>query len=104
MAWRTRKRSSSLTKRVSLTTCDTVLVETPARSASSPSGRTGAGGCCAETREICERYPVDGFWYDITNGPVCYYHPAYDLDTTELRRRGHDHALAGQQGGHQVAQ
>jgi hypothetical protein len=27
----------------------------------------------AQTREICERYPVDGFWYDIHNtDPVCY--------------------------------
>jgi hypothetical protein len=25
-----------------------------------------------QTVEICERYPVDGFWYDITNGPICY--------------------------------
>jgi len=26
----------------------------------------------AQTREICERYDVDGLWYDITNGPACY--------------------------------
>ncbi len=27
----------------------------------------------AQTREICGRYPVDGFWYDIHNTyPVCY--------------------------------
>ena len=26
----------------------------------------------AQTREICERYPVDGFFYDITNGPACF--------------------------------
>lgn len=25
-----------------------------------------------QTREICEGYPVDGFFYDITNGPICY--------------------------------
>ncbi len=25
-----------------------------------------------QTREICECYPVDGFFYDITNGPLCY--------------------------------
>ena len=25
-----------------------------------------------QTREICERYAVDGFFYDITNGPVCF--------------------------------
>lgn len=26
----------------------------------------------AQTREICERYPVDGLWYDICFGGVCY--------------------------------
>lgn len=25
-----------------------------------------------QTREICETFDVDGFWYDITNGPVCW--------------------------------
>ena len=25
-----------------------------------------------QTEEICEKYPVDGLWYDITNGPICY--------------------------------
>ncbi|PIE34415.1 beta-galactosidase, partial [candidate division KSB3 bacterium] len=25
-----------------------------------------------QTQEICECYPVDGFFYDITNGPPCY--------------------------------
>ena len=25
-----------------------------------------------QTHEICERFEVDGFFYDITNGPVCY--------------------------------
>ena len=26
----------------------------------------------AQTEEICQRYAVDGFWYDICGGPVCY--------------------------------
>jgi hypothetical protein len=26
----------------------------------------------AQTAEICQRYAVDGFWYDICGGPVCY--------------------------------
>ncbi len=26
----------------------------------------------AQTRELCARYPVDGFWYDICFGEVCY--------------------------------
>ena len=26
----------------------------------------------AQTREICARYPVDGFWYDICFGGICY--------------------------------
>jgi hypothetical protein len=26
----------------------------------------------AQTEEICRRYPVDGFWYDITDGPNCF--------------------------------
>ncbi|OPZ29509.1 MAG: hypothetical protein BWZ02_00998 [Lentisphaerae bacterium ADurb.BinA184] len=26
----------------------------------------------AQTTEICRRYAVDGFWYDICSGPVCY--------------------------------
>ena len=26
----------------------------------------------AQSAEICERYPVDGFFYDIVNGPLCY--------------------------------
>ncbi len=25
-----------------------------------------------QTEEICQRYPVDGLWYDITSGPPCY--------------------------------
>jgi hypothetical protein len=25
-----------------------------------------------QTEEICEKYLVDGLWYDITNGPICY--------------------------------
>ncbi len=25
-----------------------------------------------QTEEICQRYPVDGLWYDITGGPSCY--------------------------------
>lgn len=25
-----------------------------------------------QTVEICQRYPVDGLWYDITGGPPCY--------------------------------
>ncbi len=25
-----------------------------------------------QTEEICQRYPVDGLWYDITGGPPCY--------------------------------
>lgn len=25
-----------------------------------------------QTAELCERYPVDGLWYDITNGPTCW--------------------------------
>lgn len=25
-----------------------------------------------QSEELCRRYPVDGFWYDITHGPVCY--------------------------------
>ena len=26
----------------------------------------------AQSRELCEWYPLDGLWYDITSGPVCY--------------------------------
>jgi hypothetical protein len=26
----------------------------------------------AQSAELCDRYAVDGFWYDITGGPVCY--------------------------------
>jgi len=26
----------------------------------------------AQSRELCEWYDLDGLWYDITNGPVCY--------------------------------
>ena len=25
-----------------------------------------------QTEEICQRYPTDGLWYDITGGPPCY--------------------------------
>ena len=25
-----------------------------------------------QTEEICQRYPTDGLWYDITAGPPCY--------------------------------
>ncbi len=28
-----------------------------------------------QTEELCRRYPVDGFWYDITYGPACYCEP-----------------------------
>jgi hypothetical protein len=26
----------------------------------------------AQSRELCEWYPLDGLWYDITNGPTCW--------------------------------
>jgi len=48
-----------------------------------------------QSAEICERYPVDGFFYDIVNGPLCYCETCRQgMDAEGIDPDDHDAVIA----------